>query len=51
MSTNNFLCFTGVSDEKAEDGKNFTTAVYGNGPGYQIANGSRPDVNARISCK
>uniref|UniRef100_A0A3Q3WFU6 alkaline phosphatase n=1 Tax=Mola mola TaxID=94237 RepID=A0A3Q3WFU6_MOLML len=33
----------------AEDGKHFTTAVYGNGPGYQLANGSRPDMNATIS--
>uniref|UniRef100_A0A8C6Q5B1 alkaline phosphatase n=1 Tax=Nothobranchius furzeri TaxID=105023 RepID=A0A8C6Q5B1_NOTFU len=27
----------------------FTTAVYGNGPGYQIINGTRPDVNETIS--
>ncbi|XP_024135269.1 intestinal-type alkaline phosphatase 1 [Oryzias melastigma] len=39
----------GVSRELAEDGKHFTTTVYGNGPGYQIANGSRPDVNDTVS--
>uniref|UniRef100_A0A3Q0S6I0 alkaline phosphatase n=1 Tax=Amphilophus citrinellus TaxID=61819 RepID=A0A3Q0S6I0_AMPCI len=39
----------GVSDSLAEDKKHFTTAVYGNGPGYQIANGTRPDVNASVS--
>uniref|UniRef100_A0A673LR44 alkaline phosphatase n=1 Tax=Sinocyclocheilus rhinocerous TaxID=307959 RepID=A0A673LR44_9TELE len=27
----------------AEDGKSFTNALYGNGPGYQIANGTRSD--------
>ncbi|XP_039888457.1 intestinal-type alkaline phosphatase-like [Simochromis diagramma] len=39
----------GIVDTKATDNKHFTTAVYGNGPGYQIANGSRPDVNESIS--
>ncbi|XP_034036723.1 intestinal-type alkaline phosphatase [Thalassophryne amazonica] len=39
----------GVSHTVAEDNKRFTTAVYGNGPGYQIVNGTRPDVNASIS--
>ncbi|XP_053177899.1 alkaline phosphatase-like [Scomber japonicus] len=39
----------GVSREVADDNKNFTTAVYGNGPGYQIANGTRPDVNDSVS--
>lgn len=39
----------GVSYSKAEDGKQFTTALYGNGPGYQIVNGTRPDVNETIS--
>ncbi|XP_026201651.1 alkaline phosphatase, intestinal, tandem duplicate 2 [Anabas testudineus] len=39
----------GVSRSIAEDKKRFTTAVYGNGPGYQIVNGSRPDVNESIS--
>uniref|UniRef100_A0A673LVP6 alkaline phosphatase n=1 Tax=Sinocyclocheilus rhinocerous TaxID=307959 RepID=A0A673LVP6_9TELE len=33
----------GVSYSKAEDGKSFTNALYGNGPGYQIANGTRSD--------
>lgn len=45
------LWFAGVSRSRAEDKKHFTTAVYGNGPGYQIANGVRPDVNESISCK
>ncbi|XP_052395134.1 alkaline phosphatase-like [Carassius gibelio] len=39
----------GVSYSIGEDGKKFTTALYGNGPGYQIANGTRPDVNAETS--
>ncbi|XP_043087859.1 intestinal-type alkaline phosphatase [Puntigrus tetrazona] len=39
----------GVSYSKAEDGKRFTNALYGNGPGYQIVNGTRPDTNANIS--
>uniref|UniRef100_A0A672MDR7 alkaline phosphatase n=1 Tax=Sinocyclocheilus grahami TaxID=75366 RepID=A0A672MDR7_SINGR len=39
----------GVSYSKAEDGKSFTNALYGNGPGYQIANGTRPDMNATNS--
>ncbi|KAF3690800.1 Intestinal-type alkaline phosphatase [Channa argus] len=39
----------GVSRSIANDKKRFTTAVYGNGPGYQIVNGTRPDVNASIS--
>ncbi|XP_074524436.1 intestinal-type alkaline phosphatase [Halichoeres trimaculatus] len=39
----------GVSRSVAEDKKRFTMAVYGNGPGYQIVNGTRPDVNETIS--
>ncbi|GAA6219808.1 alkaline phosphatase-like [Lates japonicus] len=39
----------GVSRSIAEDNKRFTTAVYGNGPGYQIVNGIRPDMNESIS--
>ncbi|XP_029003532.1 intestinal-type alkaline phosphatase [Betta splendens] len=39
----------GVSRSLADDKKHFTTAVYGNGPGYQIVNGTRPDVNETIS--
>ncbi|XP_064186092.1 intestinal-type alkaline phosphatase-like [Anguilla rostrata] len=35
----------GLSREIAEDNKTFTTALYGNGPGYQILNGTRPDPN------
>ena len=41
----------GVSRELATDKKHFTTAVYGNGPGYQIKNGIRPDVNATVAGK
>ncbi|XP_034386954.1 intestinal-type alkaline phosphatase-like [Cyclopterus lumpus] len=37
----------GVSRSLAEDNKHFTTAVYGNGPGYQT--GPRPDMNETIS--
>ncbi|XP_077058521.1 intestinal-type alkaline phosphatase [Siphateles boraxobius] len=39
----------GTSYSKAEDGKSFTNALYGNGPGYQIANDTRPDMNDTIS--
>ncbi|KAM4740048.1 uncharacterized protein FYW61_004305 [Anableps anableps] len=39
----------GVSRGLAKDKKHFTTAVYGNGPGYQIVNGTRPDMNESIS--
>ncbi|XP_041647650.1 intestinal-type alkaline phosphatase [Cheilinus undulatus] len=39
----------GVSRVLADDNKHFTMASYGNGPGYQIANGTRPDVNETIS--
>ncbi|XP_073700813.1 intestinal-type alkaline phosphatase [Garra rufa] len=39
----------GVSYSKAEDGKRFTNTLYGNGPGYQIANGTRPDMNETMS--
>ncbi|XP_020497220.3 intestinal-type alkaline phosphatase [Labrus bergylta] len=39
----------GVSRSMAEDDKHFTMAVYGNGPGYQIVNGTRPDVNETVS--
>ncbi|XP_071342042.1 intestinal-type alkaline phosphatase isoform X2 [Trachinotus anak] len=39
----------GVSRAIADDGKHYTTAVYGNGPGYQIVNGTRPDMNESIS--
>ncbi|KAK9519438.1 hypothetical protein VZT92_022167 [Zoarces viviparus] len=37
----------GVSRVLADDQKHFTTAVYGNGPGYR--EGTRPDVNETIS--
>uniref|UniRef100_A0AAQ5ZAG1 alkaline phosphatase n=1 Tax=Amphiprion ocellaris TaxID=80972 RepID=A0AAQ5ZAG1_AMPOC len=40
---------TGVARVLAEDKKHFTTALYGNGPGYQIENGTRPDMNESIS--
>ncbi|XP_060934429.1 intestinal-type alkaline phosphatase [Limanda limanda] len=39
----------GVSRSLGEDKKRFTTAVYGNGPGYQIANGTRPDVTETLA--
>ncbi|XP_008300381.1 intestinal-type alkaline phosphatase-like [Stegastes partitus] len=40
---------TGVSRSLATDNKHFTTALYGNGPGYQIENGTRPDMNESVS--
>ncbi|XP_041863336.1 intestinal-type alkaline phosphatase [Melanotaenia boesemani] len=37
----------GVSRNLADDKKHFTTAVYGNGPGYR--SGTRPDMNESVS--
>ncbi|KAG9330218.1 hypothetical protein JZ751_026088, partial [Albula glossodonta] len=39
----------GLSREMGQDGKPFTNALYGNGPGYRIENGSRPDVNITVA--
>ncbi|XP_062411953.1 intestinal-type alkaline phosphatase [Sardina pilchardus] len=39
----------GVSRVLAEDNKPFTTALYGNGPGYAVVNGSRPNINISLS--
>lgn len=39
----------GVSRSVANDNKHFTTTVYGNGPGYQIVNDTRPDMNESVS--
>ncbi|XP_039505524.1 intestinal-type alkaline phosphatase [Pimephales promelas] len=39
----------GTSYSKADDGNSFTTALYGNGPGYQMVNNTRPDMNNTIS--
>uniref|UniRef100_A0A3P8ZJT5 alkaline phosphatase n=1 Tax=Esox lucius TaxID=8010 RepID=A0A3P8ZJT5_ESOLU len=38
---------TGISllmSNKGDDNKTFTTLLYGNGPGYKLVNGSRPNV-------
>lgn len=45
------LCLSGTSYSKGDDGKRFTNALYGNGPGYQIVNGTRPDMNDTVSSK
>lgn len=37
----------GLSRSLADDDKPFTTAVYGNGPGY--INGSRPVLNTNVT--
>ncbi|XP_034439346.1 intestinal-type alkaline phosphatase [Hippoglossus hippoglossus] len=39
----------GLSRSLGTDNKHFTTAVYGNGPGYEITNGTRPDMNESVS--
>ncbi|XP_035277801.1 intestinal-type alkaline phosphatase [Anguilla anguilla] len=39
----------GLSRVIADDGKPFTNALYGNGPGYRVEKGSRPEVNATIA--
>lgn len=35
----------GLAQGKAQDGKNYTSILYGNGPGYAVRGGSRRDVN------
>ncbi|KAB1279226.1 Intestinal-type alkaline phosphatase [Camelus dromedarius] len=35
----------GLADGKASDGKSYTSVLYGNGPGYQLSGGARPDVD------
>uniref|UniRef100_G3TRJ8 Alkaline phosphatase n=1 Tax=Loxodonta africana TaxID=9785 RepID=G3TRJ8_LOXAF len=35
----------GLASSKASDGKAYTSILYGNGPGYALGTGSRPDVN------
>ncbi|XP_031308268.2 intestinal-type alkaline phosphatase [Camelus dromedarius] len=35
----------GLADGKASDGKSYTSILYGNGPGYQLSGGARPDVD------
>ena len=39
----------GLADGKAGDGKSYTSLLYGNGPGYRLYMGSRPDVNEKQS--
>ncbi|XP_041912700.1 intestinal-type alkaline phosphatase [Alosa sapidissima] len=39
----------GLSRRLATDNLPFTTALYGNGPGFAIVNGSRPSINNSIS--
>ncbi|XP_058389417.1 intestinal-type alkaline phosphatase-like [Diceros bicornis minor] len=35
----------GLAPSKASDGKAYTSILYGNGPGFALSGGSRPDVN------
>uniref|UniRef100_A0A8D1BJ77 Alkaline phosphatase n=1 Tax=Sus scrofa TaxID=9823 RepID=A0A8D1BJ77_PIG len=35
----------GLADGKASDGKAYTSILYGNGPGYKLSEGARPDVD------
>ncbi|KAM9735988.1 intestinal-type alkaline phosphatase-like [Dama dama] len=39
----------GLADGKASDHKSYTTLLYGNGPGFRLNMGSRPDVNEKQS--
>nr|XP_056705930.1 intestinal-type alkaline phosphatase-like [Euleptes europaea] len=39
----------GLAPKLADDKKTYTSIVYGNGPGYQITNQSRPNVSATVS--
>uniref|UniRef100_A0A9L0K9F9 alkaline phosphatase n=1 Tax=Equus asinus TaxID=9793 RepID=A0A9L0K9F9_EQUAS len=40
-----YLFVEGLAPSKASDGKAYTSILYGNGPGYVLSGGSRPDVN------
>uniref|UniRef100_A0A8D1BS27 Alkaline phosphatase n=1 Tax=Sus scrofa TaxID=9823 RepID=A0A8D1BS27_PIG len=40
-----FLFVEGLADGKASDGKAYTSILYGNGPGYKLSEGARPDVD------
>ncbi|XP_008836346.1 alkaline phosphatase, germ cell type-like [Nannospalax galili] len=39
----------GLAPFKAQDGNSFTSILYGNGPGYKLQNGIRPNVTDRES--
>ncbi|XP_072516199.1 intestinal-type alkaline phosphatase [Salminus brasiliensis] len=39
----------GMSTKIGSDNKHSTTALYGNGPGFAIVNGTRPDININIT--
>ncbi|XP_027731138.1 intestinal-type alkaline phosphatase [Vombatus ursinus] len=39
----------GLAPNKAQDRKAYTSILYGNGPGYSLFYGSRPDVNDTVS--
>lgn len=41
----------GLAPFKAQDGKSFTSILYGNGPGYRLHNGVRVDVTDEESSK
>uniref|UniRef100_A0A9L0JZ94 Alkaline phosphatase n=1 Tax=Equus asinus TaxID=9793 RepID=A0A9L0JZ94_EQUAS len=40
-----YLFVEGLAPSKASDGKAYTSILYGNGPGYVLRGGSRPDIN------
>ncbi|XP_062955116.1 intestinal-type alkaline phosphatase-like [Cynocephalus volans] len=39
----------GLAPSKAQDDKAYTSILYGNGPGFVLSTGSRPDVNDTLS--
>lgn len=39
----------GLAPEEASDGKAYTSILYGNGPGFAMSNGSRPNVSENQS--
>ncbi|XP_036029469.1 intestinal-type alkaline phosphatase 1-like isoform X2 [Onychomys torridus] len=41
----------GLAPLNAEDGKSYTSILYGNGPGYVLDSGARPNVNSTESGK
>jgi alkaline phosphatase len=42
---------TGLAPLKALDDKSYTSILYGNGPGYELKSGNRPNVTEAQSGK
>lgn len=51
LKNGSFPLPAGLAPFKADDGKSFTSILYGNGPGYKLRNGARADVTEEESSK